>query len=172
MIKLILWLTLTVGSLFSQEPQMGCFMPQELQKALAPTPDQCQRIQLAHQAFWQESEPLFEKMQTVQSRLDHIFWGEITMSDDQLGEEVKKATLEHRKLFGLLREIENKRSRAVLNVLDQRQRQLIDGLTKMAPAFLIFRDAVDVGLIPAEVAYPRGSGMKGLAERRRVSGAQ
>lgn len=169
--KLILWLTLMVGSLFSQEPQQWCFMTPELQKVLAPSPDQCSRIGLAYDAFWQEAEPLFDKIESVQHRLENIVWGDgIGVSDEQAGEEAKKAIIEQRKLLGLLREIESKRSRAVLNVLDQRQRQTIDTLIKMAPTVHIFSDAVSAGLIPAEIAYPR-SGMKGLAESRRRASA-
>lgn len=169
MIKVILWLTLTVGSLFSQEPQMECFMGIELQKVLTPSPDQCQRIQIIHNEFWLGANPLYEKLGPIQERLNDFLWGNgaAGLSKQQAEEQFVEIGIAYMRVQTLVREAEDGRRRRVLEVLNQAQRSIVASLAKQAAIVRLYNEATEAGLIQPEIAPT--SSMKGLADRRRTS---
>lgn len=166
MIKVILWLILTVGSLFSQEPQQWCFMPAELQKELAPSQSQCERIQLAYEAFWKEAEPIFEKLGPIQEQYENFLSGVGTagLSKQQAEQKFVEVGIPYFQIQTALREVRDKQRRKVIEVFDFVQRQKLTDLAKQASVARLHRQAVDAGFIQSEA--DARSVMKGLAEER------
>ena len=165
----IAFLALSTGSLFAQPslPTVNyCpYFGQELLKFLVPNPDQCNRIDLINQQSWPELEKAYQRLQEADNQIDSLRWTEELPVEDA-ARKIALVLIERRKLLAEAREAEAKKNRLVLGVLNEKQRQMISQLMSLAPALRLFNDATSAGLIPYDLAYPVGSGMKGSAGDR------
>lgn len=170
MLKTILIPLALFGSLSAvaqEAPSSSCpFFGPELRKVLALDQVQCERIATIHKESWPSIQPLSERLEVLTNQVHYLSWTE-ELPAHEAARRMAEVILERRKMLEQIRSLEAGRNRNILQVLNHRQRQVIDQLIAAAPVVRLFNEATAGGLIPPEIAFPVGSPTLASADRSR-----
>lgn len=142
------------------------FFGPELQKVLALDQVQCERIATIHQESWPALQPFNERLEFLSNQTNYLSWTE-DMPAEETARKMTEVIIERRKVLDEIRRIEREKNQKILRVLNQKQRMIIDQLAALAPTVRLFSEATSGGLIPFEVAYPKGSAVSSSSSRPR-----